>query len=144
MMNKFVILLLSLLSFSLSANNFVSTKSNKINMRTGPGFHYPIKWIYTCKNLPLKVIEEFENWKKVCDINEECGWIKSNLLSSKHYAMIKEDTFGYHKQNTDSKITIKIDKFVIMKIEKCSEKWCLLSASKYKAWVQKEFIWGDD
>ncbi|WCR57611.1 MAG: hypothetical protein PG980_000083 [Wolbachia endosymbiont of Ctenocephalides felis wCfeJ] len=113
-------------------------------MRTGPGFHYPIKWIYTCRNLPLKVTEEFENWKKVCDIEEDCGWIKSSLLSGKRYAMIKEDTYGYQKQSTDSKVTMKIDKSILMKIEKCSEKWCLLSSPKRKAWLQKEHIYGVD
>ncbi|WP_168464465.1 SH3 domain-containing protein [Wolbachia endosymbiont of Ctenocephalides felis wCfeT] len=144
MINKFIILFSLLLSFSLFANDFVSTKSNKINMRTGPGFHYPVKWIYTCKNLPLKVMEEFEDWKKVCDINEDCGWIKSSLLSGKHYAIIKEDTCGYQKQSIDSKVTMEIDKFVVMKIEKCSEEWCFLSAPKRKAWVQKKYVYGID
>lgn len=113
-------------------------------MRTGPGFHYPVKWIYTCKNLPLKVIEEFESWKKVCDIDEDCGWIKGNLLSDKRYAIVKEDTYGYQKQSVDSKITMKIDKFVVMKIEKCNEEWCFLSTPKRKAWVQKKHIYGVD
>lgn len=144
MMNKFIILLFLLLNFSAFANNFISTKSNKINMRTGPGFHYPVKWVYTHKNLPLKVMEEFETWKKVCDIDEDCGWIKNNLLSNKQYAMIKEDTLGYKKQNFDSKIIMKIDKLVIMKVEKCDKEWCLLSASKRRAWVQKEHIYGID
>ncbi|MDG7055103.1 MAG: hypothetical protein LJD31_00915 [Wolbachia endosymbiont of Menacanthus eurysternus] len=139
-----IILLFLLFSPNLFASNFVSIKSNKVNMRTGPGFHYPVTWIYTCKDLPLKVTEEFENWKKVCDIKEDCGWIKSNLLSNRRYAMIKEDTYGYQKQNMDSKITMKIDEYVIMRIEKCNEKWCLLSSSKRKAWVQKKYIYGVD
>lgn len=90
------------------------------------------------------MIEEFESWKKVCDIHEDCGWIKGNLLSDKRYAIVKEDTYGYQKQSVDSKITMKIDKFVVIEIKKCSEKWCLLSSSKRKAWVQKESIWGVD
>ncbi|MDD9331180.1 MAG: SH3 domain-containing protein [Wolbachia sp.] len=147
MMNKFIVLLLSLFSFSLYASNvpyFVSIKSNKVNMRTGPGFHYHVKWIYICKNFPLKVIEEFESWKKVCDMDEDYGWIKGNLLNSKRYAVIKEDTFGYKKQSIDSKFSMKIDKSVIMRIEKCSKRLCFLSASKCKALVQKKFIWGVD
>ncbi|MGL9731234.1 MAG: hypothetical protein ACR5KX_00045 [Wolbachia sp.] len=44
------------------------------------------------------MIEEFENWKKVCDIKEDCGWIKSNLLNNRCYAMIKEDTYGYQNR----------------------------------------------
>ena len=133
-----------MLSFNVFANDFVSTRSNKINMRTGPGFHYPIKYVYIHKNLPLKVIEEFETWKKVCDIEEDCGWIKSNLLNNKHYAMIKENTLGYKQQNLNSKVIMKVDKLIIMKVEKCDKEWCLLSASGRKAWVQKEYIYGVD
>ncbi|VVC39043.1 Phospho-N-acetylmuramoyl-pentapeptide transferase, conserved site,Phospho-N-acetylmuramoyl-, partial [Cinara cedri] len=101
-------------------------------MRTGPGVHYPIKWVYIRKNFPLRVIEEFENWKKVCDIGEDCGWIKGTLLSNKRYVVIKEDAFGYKKQSIDSTIAMKLDKFVTMGIEKCSEDKCLLVASKRK------------
>ncbi|MDN5248063.1 MAG: SH3 domain-containing protein [Wolbachia endosymbiont of Tyrophagus putrescentiae] len=137
-----IILLFLLCNNSASASDFVSTKSNKINMRTGPGVHYPVKWIYTKKNVPLKVIEEFENWKRVCDINEDCGWVKSSLLSKKSYAMIKENTFGYKKQNIDSKIIVKLDKFVITAVEKCNKDWCLLLVSRRKVWVEKKFIWG--
>ncbi|GFR08422.1 bacterial SH3 domain protein [Trichonephila clavata] len=111
-------------------------------MRTGPGFHYPVKWIYTCKNLPLKVIEEFESWKKVCDIDEDCGWIKGNLLSDKRYAIVKEDTYGYQKQSVDSKITMKIDKFVVMKIEKLQREWCFLSTQNAKHGLQKNIYMG--
>ena len=90
----------------------------------------------------MKVIENFENWKKVCDIDEQCGWIKGTLLSNKSYAIIKKDTFGYKEQSIDSKVTMKIDKFAIMETKKCNENWCLLFALKRKAWVNRSFIWG--
>ncbi|MBV0899271.1 MAG: hypothetical protein KTV77_00605 [Wolbachia endosymbiont of Fragariocoptes setiger] len=145
MINKYIIILLFFTyNQSLFSDDFVSIKSNKINMRTGAGIHYPIKWVYTKKNLPLKVVEKFENWKKVCDINEDCGWIKSTLLSNKRYVMLKENTLGYKKQNIESEVLMKIDKFAIMEIKKYTKDWCLLSALKRKAWVQKKFIWGVD
>ena len=145
MINKCIItLLLFTYSQLLFAGDFVSTKSNKINMRTGTGIHYPIKWVYIKKNIPLKVVEKFENWKKVCDINEDCGWIKSTLLSKKRYVMLKENTLGYTEQDIESKILMKIDKFAIMEVKTHTQDWCLLYASKRKAWVQKKFIWGID
>ncbi len=111
-------------------------------MRTGPGAHYPVKYIYIQKNLPLKVIEEFESWQKVCDINKDCGWIKSSLLSNKRYVMITEDAFGYVKQDISSKVIMTLDMFVIIELQRCYNEWCLLSAKKHKAWVQKKFVWG--
>ncbi|RDD33893.1 Transposase for transposon Tn5 [Wolbachia endosymbiont of Cylisticus convexus] len=55
-----------------------------------------------------KTVERIKAHKKILVIQDT-----SNLLSSKRYAMIKKDTYGYQKQSTDSKITMKIDKSVL-------------------------------
>ena len=39
-------------------------KSNNVNVRTGPGKRYPIKWVYKRQNLPLKRLAEYDNWIK--------------------------------------------------------------------------------
>ena len=46
---------------------FVSLRSDKVNMRTGPGFRYPIDWVYKRLNMPMEVVAEFGTWRKVRD-----------------------------------------------------------------------------
>ena len=46
---------------------FLMLKNNKVNVRYGPSFEYPIKFIYKKKYLPLKVIDKKENFRRVID-----------------------------------------------------------------------------
>ena len=45
-------------------NYFLSLKNDKVNVRYGPGFDYPVKFIYKKKFLPIKVIDEKENFRR--------------------------------------------------------------------------------
>ena len=41
-----------------ASDTFLSLKKNKVNVRYGPGFEYPIKYIYKKINLPIKQIDK--------------------------------------------------------------------------------------
>ena len=52
----------------LSANEnsyYLILKNNEVNVRYGPGFDYPIKYVYKKKNLPVKILDKKENFKKI-------------------------------------------------------------------------------
>ena len=72
----------------LPVPRFVSLKSDVVNMRVGPGHEYPLQWVYLRKNLPLKVISEFDVWRKVVDHEGETGWVHGQLVSLKRYGVI--------------------------------------------------------
>ena len=70
--------------FSEEKNNFLMLKNNKVNVRYGPGFDYPIKFIYKKNKLPLQVIDRKENFRKIIDHKKNSGWIHiSQLRKSK-------------------------------------------------------------
>ena len=54
---NFVILIISLLFFQMSSvaskDKFLSLKKNKVNVRYGPSFDFPVKYIYKKKIFPL-------------------------------------------------------------------------------------------
>ena len=64
----------------LPVPRFVSLKSDKVNMRVGPGKKYAIDWRYERKGLPVEVIQEFDRWRKVRDADGTEGWVKSGYL----------------------------------------------------------------
>lgn len=70
-------------SFAETNNYFLSLKYNKVNVRQGPSSDYPIKYIYRKKFLPLKVIDSYDNFKKVLDLSYNTGWIHRSQLSKK-------------------------------------------------------------
>ena len=122
---------------------FVSLKSGKINMRIGPGKHYPISWVYKRKQMPVEVVEEFGHWRKTRDIEGTEGWIRSNLLSGTRTALIKEQRRPlFVAPDLGTKILIEVDPLVPGAIEQCTLKWCQLTFDNFTGWAPKDYIWG--
>ena len=65
----------------LEIPRYVSLKSNDANIRVGPSKNYPIEIKFIKKNYPLKVLEEYEDWRKVEDFQKNFGWIHKSLIS---------------------------------------------------------------
>ena len=59
-------------------------KNNKVNVRYGPSFDYPIKYIYLKKYLPIKVIDKKENFRRIIDHKHNSGWIHTSQLKNLH------------------------------------------------------------
>ncbi len=54
-------------------------KNDKVNVRYGPSFDYPIKYIYKKINLPVKVIDKKENFRRIIDNKKNGGWIDTHF-----------------------------------------------------------------
>jgi SH3-like domain-containing protein len=67
---------------------FVSLKAEKVNVRRGPSSEHPVAWVFQRKGLPVEIVAEFENWRRVRDSDGEEGWILQNMLSGKRTAVI--------------------------------------------------------
>ena len=61
-------------------NYYLMLKNSKVNVRMGPGLDYPVKFIYKKKNLPVKVIDKKENFRKIIDHKKNSGWIHISQL----------------------------------------------------------------
>ena len=70
-------------SFANENKNFLSLKNNEVNLRQGPSFEYPIKFIYKKKYLPVEVLDKSETWRKIKDFENNSGWIHASQLSKK-------------------------------------------------------------
>ena len=65
----------------LPVPRFVTLRADEVNLRTGPGEQYPIEWIYVRAGLPVEIIAEFGNWRRIRDFEGIEGWVFHSLLS---------------------------------------------------------------
>ena len=102
----------SILFFSiLKANEtryFVMLKNSKVNVRYGPGFEYPIKYIYKKKYLPIKVIDKKENFRRIIDQKNNSGWIHTSQLTKSKSFILLENKILFSKATKYSKPIAKI------------------------------------
>ena len=66
---------------------FVSLKSRKVNLRVGPGQDYATSWLYLKPGLPVEIIQEYDNWRRIRDADGTEGWVFHSLLSGERSAI---------------------------------------------------------
>ena len=131
-----------LISFSFAEEIFLSLKKNKVNVRYGPGFDFPIKYIYKKKNFPIKQIDTKENFRRIIDIKKNSGWIHISQLKKVNSVIALEDKVLFKKSSFFSKPIAKIKKGRLLVIHKCEVGWCKIKTENFKGWVDKINLWG--
>ena len=137
-----VILFFSQFSFSLSEEKFLSLKKSKVNVRYGPSFDFPVKYIYEKINLPIKQIDKKENFRRIIDHKKNSGWIHVSQLKKVNSAIALEDKIMFKKPTVFSEPIAKILKGRLLVIQKCEDKWCKIQTEDFKGWVDKDNLWG--
>jgi SH3-like domain-containing protein len=130
------------ISVSAADEIFLSLKKNKVNVRYGPSFDSPVKFIYKKINLPIKQIDKKENWRRIIDLKNNSGWIHRSQLKPIISIIPLEDKILFQKDTNFSKPLAKIKKGRVLIIQKCDENWCKVSTGKFKGWIKKKNIWG--
>ena len=141
--NILTLILFFIFIFELSAKeNFLSLKKNKVNVRYGPGFDYPIKYIYKKKNLPLKLIDKKENFRRIIDLKNNSGWIHSSQLKKINAIILLENKILFEKPTIFSKPILILEKGRLLIIKKCKKKWCNAKTDIYSGWLKSKNVWG--
>jgi len=141
------IILIILIFFSCNSsfakqNLFLMLKNNKVNVRYGPSFEYPIKFIYNKKYLPLKVIDKKENFRRVIDHKKNSGWIHVSQLKKSNSLVVTKKKIMFQKSSFFSKPVVWVDIGRLLIIKKCKKNWCKVQTKKYKGWIETTNIWG--
>ena len=140
----FVLIFLIFFSFSFALENlkFLSLKNEKVNVRYGPGFDFPIKFIYVKKYLPVKIIDTKENFRRIIDHKKNSGWIHVTQLRKANSIIVLEDKIVFKKNSKFSEPIIKVKKGRLVLVEKCLENWCNIKTDKYDGWLENDNVWG--
>ena len=122
---------------------FLTLRNDKVNLRQGPSFEYPIKLFYKKKFLPLLVQDSFENFRKVRDHENNTGWVHVSQLSKKKAAItIKDDQLVFDRPSIYSTPSVILKKGRLIKVKKCKDNWCKVQVDNFKGWVKKDNLWG--
>ena len=122
---------------------FRTLRNDKVNLRQGPSFDYPIKIFYKKKFLPVLIQDSSDNFRKIRDHENNTGWVHISQLSKKKAAIIIEDDIILFNNSTIYSNPVAIlKKGRLVKIKNCKEKWCKIYSGEFKGWVKKESLWG--
>ena len=118
---------------------FLTLRNDKVNLRQGPSFDYPVKIFYKKKFLPVLIQDKSDNFRKIRDHENNSGWIHISQLSKKKAAITIDDDLVLFSNSTIYSNPIAIlKKGRLVRINKCKDEWCKIKSGEYKGWLQKK------
>ena len=129
-------------SYSEINNKFLMLKNNKVNVRYGPSFDYPIKYIYKKIKLPVHIIDKKENFRRIIDHKKNSGWIHISQLRKSKSLIVTSQKNLFKKPTKYSKPLARLDVGRLLLIKKCEKNWCNIETEKFSGWIDKTNIWG--
>ena len=130
-------------SHSEEKKTFLMLKNNTVNVRYGPSFDYPIKYIYKKISLPVKLIDKKENFRRIIDHKKNTGWIHISQLKKSKSLITTSVKILFKKPTKYSKPLAKLDAGRLLLIQKCEKNWCNIKTENFSGWIDKNNTWGN-
>ena len=137
----------------LPVPRFVSLKSDRVNLRQGPGTEYPTAWVFRRAGLPVEVIKEFESWRQVRDAEGTTGWVLGSMLSGRRTAVILpwelksgqgQSALAVLRDDDSERAdpVAQVEAGVLASIITCNGKWCRVSVGGFRGYIEQTKLWG--
>jgi SH3-like domain-containing protein len=126
---------------------FVSLKPSDTPMREGPSKDHRIKWVFKREGLPVEVIGEHEQWRRVRDSEATDGWVYFGRLSNRRTVIVlagkeKRERELFSAESEQSTLVARLQPGVIANVDSCSAEWCRVSIEGFRGFIRKDAVWG--
>jgi SH3-like domain-containing protein len=130
----------------LPVPRYVSLKFGEVNARAGPGDDYKLLWTYRARGLPLQVIAETADWRRVCDPEGAAAWVHQRTVDTRRTVMrIKPQPLPMHRRPDEASPAVaQLSGRSLAALDSCKDGWCRLEAGRAKGWTPAAEVWGAD
>jgi len=130
---------------NLPLPRYVSLRGSEVNVRRGPGLDYRIDWVFQRAGLPVRVIDEYGNWRRIADSDDAGGWVYHSLLTGRRMVLVTAPEVTFRAGPADTAApTAQAEQGVVARLLQCGADWCRVEARGSEGWVPKSAIWGVD
>ena len=128
---------------NLPLPRYVSLRSSEINVRRGPGLDYRKDWVFRRSGLPVRVVDEYGDWRRVVDKDDAGGWVYHAMITGRRTVLITGDGVLFREDPAStSAATAQAERGVVARLRACEVRWCEIEAEGHRGWVRKGDIWG--
>jgi SH3-like domain-containing protein len=121
-----------------------SIASGRAMMRTGPGQTYPGTWLYTRRDLPIRVLRVYHDWREIVDPGGTRGWMLVSLLSDVRTGIVVGEGLAELRASPDaaSAVRFRAEVNVVGRISRCASNWCYFDVHGRGGYIRTDRLWG--
>jgi len=123
---------------------YVSLKYGEVNARAGPDEAHRLLWIYKVKGLPVQVVAETREWRRICDPEGNLAWVHKRTTDGRRSAMrVRAEPLALRAQpKADSRVAAYLAGRSVASLDRCDKGWCKLKAGGESGWAPQGEVWG--
>lgn len=122
---------------------FVSMKASEGYARRGPSSTHRIDWVFQRRNMPLLLVDEYGQWRRVRDQEGAGGWMHYSLLSGNRSVIIERDDLDLRRSpSPDARVSARLKAGVVAWLDECRNGWCALEVQGAEGWAEQSALWG--
>lgn len=124
---------------------YITLKFAKVNARAGPGEGHRLKFVYRTKGLPLQVVAETTEWRRVCDPEGQVVWVHKRGTDGRRNVinMGARPAPLYRSTRAGAPVVAYLNTRALAGLDRCEDGWCRIEAKGAPAgWVREGALWG--
>jgi SH3-like domain-containing protein len=129
----------------LPVPRYVSLKFDSVNARSAPGDDSRLLWIYHTKGLPVQVVAETSEWRRICDPERGLAWVHRRTTDGRRMVMrLKPEPLAMLKApKPGAAVKAYLAPRALAELDRCNtDGWCRLKAGRVAGWAPAEAVWG--
>jgi len=128
----------------LPVPRYVSLKFDPVNARAGPGDDHRLLWVFHAKGMPVQVVAETAEWRRICDPEGTLSWVHKRTTDGARTVM--RTAAGATPIRRSPNAAAPIDAYLAAKapaaLDRCDKGWCKVQVGSVKGWVDAGAVWG--
>jgi SH3-like domain-containing protein len=123
---------------------WLSLKRGAALARRGPGFDYPPLFTYRARGLPVQVVAETAEWRRICDPDGGAFWIHRSQVDGRRTVLTPRQarvSLLARPQN-GARTVAQVNPRTLGDLERCQGGWCRIRAGGQSGWVRQDEVWG--
>jgi SH3-like domain-containing protein len=123
---------------------WLSLKSSEVRARYGPGLDYRILWEYRASGLPVQVVAETREWRKICDPDGAVAWVHRSVVSSRRSVFNASNApVPIRASRSDAAaLRARLAPRALVGVDDCAEGWCEVRARRLRGWIRENAVFG--
>jgi SH3-like domain-containing protein len=129
----------------LPVPRYVSLKFDVVNARSAPGDDSRLLWVYKTKGLPVQVVAETSDWRRICDPERGLAWVHRRTTDGRRMVMrLKTQPLAMlAAPKPDAHVKAYLAARALAELDRCNKDgWCKLKAGHKDGWVPAAEVWG--
>ena len=123
---------------------YVSLKRGEVFGRSGPGRDYPIVFTYHARALPVQVVDETIDWRRICDPDGGTVWVSSAMVDGRRTVMaVGKDAIALRAGPADTAAVVAyLRPRAVASLGAVNRDWRQVSADGASGWLKSSEVWG--